>query len=73
MRFRKALLTAESKLIDRPTLAEIKRASQDLRSAVPDSVLADLVDARVRAIESHWKHRFGWALGNSSSYPDPDS
>jgi hypothetical protein len=59
MRFRKALLTAKSKLIDRATLAEIKQASKDLRSLAPDSALADLVDARVRAIESHWKHRFG--------------
>jgi hypothetical protein len=60
MRFRKALLTAKSKLIDRATLAEIKQASKDLRSLAPDSALADLVDARIRAIESHWKHRFGW-------------
>jgi hypothetical protein len=60
MRFRKALLTAKSKLIDRATLAEIKQASKDLRSLAPDSALADLVDARVRAIESHWTHRFGW-------------
>jgi hypothetical protein len=60
MRFRKALLTAKSKLIDRATLAEIKQASKDLRSLAPDSALADLVDARVRAIESRWKHRFGW-------------
>ena len=29
----------------------------------PDSVLADLVDARVRAIERHWKHRFSWGQG----------
>ena len=61
MRFRKALLTSERKLIDTTTLAEIKRASQDLRAHAPDSVLADLVDARVRAIEGHWKHRFGWS------------
>jgi hypothetical protein len=60
MRFRKALLTAKNKLIDRATLAEIKQASKDLRSLAPDSALADLVDARVRAIESRWKHRFGW-------------
>jgi hypothetical protein len=39
--------------------AEIKQASKDLRSLAPDSALADLVDARVRAIESRWKHRFG--------------
>ena len=30
MRFRKALLTSERKLIDTTTLAEIKRASQAL-------------------------------------------
>jgi hypothetical protein len=60
MRSRKALLTAERKRINKTTLAEIKRASQELRSVAPDSVLADLVDARVSAIESHWKHRFGW-------------
>ena len=60
MRFRKALLTAERKPIDRTTLAEIKQASKDLRSLAPDGVLADLVDAKVRVIESHWKHRFGW-------------
>jgi hypothetical protein len=60
MRFRKALLTAKSKLIDRTTLAEIKQAPKDLRSLAPDSALADLVDARVRAIESHWTHPFGW-------------
>jgi hypothetical protein len=60
MRFRKAPLTAERKRIDRTTLAEIKQASKDLRSLAPDSVLADLADARVRAIERHWKHRFRW-------------
>jgi hypothetical protein len=60
MRSRKALLTAERKRINKTTLAEIKRASQELRSVAPDSVLADLVDARVSAIENHWKHRFGW-------------
>ena len=59
MRLRKILLTAERKRIDRTTLAEIKRSSQELRSVAPESVLADLVDARVRAIESHWKRRFG--------------
>jgi hypothetical protein len=61
MRSRKALLSAERKRIDRTTLAEIKRSSQELRSVAPESVLADLVDARVRAIESDWKHRFGWS------------
>jgi hypothetical protein len=60
MHFRRALLTAERKRIDRTTLAEIKQASKDLRALAPDSVLADLADARVRAIESHWKHRFRW-------------
>lgn len=60
MRFRRALLTAERKRIDRTTLAEIKQALKDLRALAPDSVLAELADARVRAIESHWKHRFSW-------------
>jgi hypothetical protein len=60
MRFHRVLLTAERKLIDRSTLGEIKQASKDLRALAPDSVLADLADVRVRAIESHWKHRFCW-------------
>ena len=59
MRLRK-ILTAGRKLIDRATLAEIKRESKDLRSRAPESVLADLVDARVRLIESHWKRRVRW-------------
>jgi hypothetical protein len=41
MRLRKALLTSGGKLIDRATLAEIKRESKDLRSLAPESVLAD--------------------------------
>jgi hypothetical protein len=60
MRLRKVLLTAGRKLIDGATLAEIKRESKDLRSRAPESVLADLVDARVRLIESHWKRRVRW-------------
>ena len=60
MRLRKVLLTAGRKRIDGATLAEIKRESKDLRSRAPESVLADLVDARVRLIESHWKRRFRW-------------
>ena len=60
MRLRKVLLTAGRKLIDGATLAEIKRESNNLRSLAPESVLADLVDARVRMIESHWKRRVRW-------------
>lgn len=52
MPYQKALRIAERKLIDGATLAELKQASRDLRALTPDSVLADLVDAKIKAIES---------------------
>jgi hypothetical protein len=64
MRLRKVLLTVGRKLIDESTLAEIKRESKHLRFRAPESVLADLVDARVRLIESHWKRRVRWGRWN---------
>ena len=73
MRFRKALLTAKSKLIDRATLAEIKQASRtcDLSRQTalwPTSLMPG--SGRSRAIGSTAS---AGAVGNSSSYPDPDS
>ena len=48
----KAPRPAERTLIDGATLADIKRASKSLRDAVPGSALAELVDRKVKAIES---------------------
>lgn len=52
MFYEKALRVAERTLIDGATLAELKQASKDLRALTPDSALADLVDAKIRSIES---------------------
>ena len=43
---------AERTLIDGATLAELKRASKKLRDSVPGSVLADLADEKIKAIEN---------------------
>ena len=43
---------AERRLIDGAALADLKRASKNLRDSVPDSALADLVDRKIKAIES---------------------
>ena len=48
----KAPQTVERALIDGATLAELKRASKNLRDSVPDSVLADLADEKIKAIEN---------------------
>jgi hypothetical protein len=52
MSYSKALRVAERTLIDGATLAEIKQVSRDLRALTPDSALADLVDAKIKLIES---------------------
>ena len=52
MFYAKALLIAERTLIDGATLAELKQASKDLRALTPNSALADLVDAKIKCIES---------------------
>lgn len=52
MFYEKALRIAERTLVDGATLAELKQASKDLRALTPDSALADLVDAKIRFIES---------------------
>ena len=48
----KAPQAVERALIDGATLAELKRASKNLRDSVPDSVLADLADKKIKAIEN---------------------
>jgi hypothetical protein len=52
MFYAKALRIAERTLIDGATLAELKQTSKDLRALTPDSALADLVDAKIKVIES---------------------
>jgi hypothetical protein len=52
MQFDKALFIAEKNIIDGATLDELKEAVRDLRALTPDSVLADLVETRVKLIES---------------------
>ncbi|WP_445504583.1 hypothetical protein [Microvirga sp. G4-2] len=52
MFYEKALRVAERTLVDGATLAELKQASKDLRALTPDSVLADLVDAKIKSIEN---------------------
>ncbi|WP_414471013.1 hypothetical protein [Microvirga sp. M2] len=52
MSYEKALQVAERTLVDGATLAELKQASKDLRALTPDSALADLVDAKIKSIES---------------------
>jgi len=47
-----ALPIEERTPIDGATLAELKQASKDLRSLTADSALADLVDAKIKVIES---------------------
>ncbi len=37
--------------VDSEALAELKQASKDLRALAPESALADLVDAKIEAIE----------------------
>ncbi len=51
MCYSRALRIAERTLIDGATLAELRQASKDLRAMTPDSALADLVDAKIEAIE----------------------
>jgi len=48
----KALRVAERMPIDGATLIKLKQASKDLRTLTPDSALADLVDAKIKSIES---------------------
>jgi hypothetical protein len=43
---------AERTPVDGATLADLKQASKNLRDSVPNSALADLVDRKIRAIES---------------------
>jgi hypothetical protein len=57
MSYSEALLIAERTLVDGATLAELKQASKDLRALTPDSVLADLVDAKIKLIESQQNGR----------------
>ena len=52
MFYAQALRIAERTLIDGATLCELKQAVKDLRALTPDSALADLVDAKIRPIES---------------------
>jgi len=52
MFYEKALRVAERTLINGATLVELKQASKDLRALTPDSVLADLVEAKIKLIES---------------------
>jgi len=51
MPFDKALLIAEKNLIDGATLDELKEAVTNLRALTPNSVLADLVENRIKTIE----------------------
>ena len=51
MQFDKALLIAEKNLTDGATLDELKEAVTDLRALTPNSVLADLVENRIKTIE----------------------
>lgn len=43
--------------IDGATLSELKDAVRELRAIFPDSALADLVDARIAAIEERRNRR----------------
>ncbi|KLK89859.1 hypothetical protein AA309_29015 [Microvirga vignae] len=52
MSYEKALQVAERTLIDGVTLTELKQALRDLRALIPNSALADLVDAKIKSIES---------------------
>jgi len=52
MLYEKALRVAGRTLINGALLAELKQASKDLRALTPDSALADLVDAKIKFIES---------------------
>ena len=62
MQFHKALSIAEKSIIDGATLDELKEAVRDLRALTPDSVLADLVETRIKVIESQWKHCCGCVM-----------
>jgi hypothetical protein len=44
-------------LVDSEALAELKQASKDLRALAPESALADLVDAKIEAIEEDRSYR----------------
>lgn len=46
-----ALLIAREALLDGATLAEMKATVRDLRALVPNSALADLVEAKIDAME----------------------
>jgi len=54
MSYRKTLHVAKRTLVDGATLAELKQASRDLRALAPRSALADLVDAKIKSIESRY-------------------
>jgi hypothetical protein len=47
----------EMVLVDSEALAELKQASKDLRALAPESALADLVDAKIEAIEEDRSYR----------------
>jgi len=51
MHSRTALLIAPETLVDGATMAELKATVRDLRALVPDSALADLVEAKLEALE----------------------
>jgi hypothetical protein len=48
---KQALLIARKTIIDGATLAELKAAVSDLRALTPNSALADLVEAKINALE----------------------
>ncbi len=52
MPYEQALRIAERTLIDGATWVELKQASNDSRVLTPASALADLVDAKIKFIES---------------------
>jgi hypothetical protein len=54
MSYRKTLQIAKRTLVDGATLTELKQASKDLRALTPHSALADLVDAKIKSIESRY-------------------
>lgn len=48
---KKALLIARKRIVDGATLAELREAVRDLRALAPNSALADLVEAKMKALE----------------------
>lgn len=57
MNRRKSPRIAERHLVDGATLNELKEAVRNLRALTPNSALADLVEARITAIEELWHRR----------------